>query len=388
VAGTAAPQQALAEAAPALSAGFGLADLRATVFDEPTAEPGGQLVTAMIRIDRERSQELWRTQQVAVVGRTQLLNADGSEQDRATVRAFLEKQDLESVLLVPMGAGHTCLGSLVFFRATGAPRWSSLERRVAQDIGRDLGRMIADSNALHREQRLVRELRELDTVKRELLAAVSHQLKTPLASILSNAELIAASDDEDDLRRGAAAMERGARRISGLVDELLLLARLDRPGPPGEGTPVELAPLVGEILDLHRTSADLQGVELESSCEAATTMGDAAELAALASNLIGNAIKYSEPGDVVRVGVAPHGDEVALTVVDQGIGISARDRTRLFEEFRRGTDPEALSRPGAGLGLAIVDRIVRRHRGRIEVESTPGVGSTFRVYLPAAAATT
>jgi len=318
------------------------------------------------------------------MGRSQVVNEHGSEEDRAVVRQYLESMELESVLLVPMGAGQTCLGSLVFSRAVGAPPWSTPERRVAQDVGRDLGRLIADSNALHREQRLVRELRALDTLKRELLATVSHELKTPVASILSNAELIATTDDEDDVRRGVAAMERGARRMSGLVDELLLLARLDQADGALEGTLMDLGPLVEEVVELHRPTAEVAGVGLEVVQEQATTVGDAGELTALVGNLVSNAVKYSEPGDTVRVGVAVRAGEVEFTVADHGIGIRAQDRARLFEEFRRGTDPEALSRPGTGLGLAIVDRIVRRHGGRIEVESSPGAGSTFRVLLPTA----
>lgn len=384
-AGTASPQRALAEAAPSLIAGFGLVDLRATVFEQPARDPSDDLLRRMSRIDRESSEELWRTQRVAVVGRSQTVGEHGSEEDRAVVRQYLETMGLESVLLVPMGSGQTCLGSLVFSRAVGAPPWSRPERRVAQDIGRDLGRLIADSEALHREQRLVRELRELDTLKRDLLATVSHELKTPIASILSNAELIGSTDDEDDVRRGVAAMERGARRMSSLVDELLLLARLDQADRPQEGAPLDLGPLVEEVVELHRPTAELRGVELAVTSEPAMTPGDAGELTALVGNLVSNAVKYSEQGDAVHVAVVVRDGEVELTVADQGIGIQARDRARLFEEFRRGSDPEALSRPGTGLGLAIVDRIVRRHGGRVEIESTPGAGSTFRVLLPTAA---
>jgi signal transduction histidine kinase len=384
-AGTASPQQALEEAAPGLIAGFGLVNLRATVFDRSEAEPADELLRRMSRIDRESSEELWRTQAVAVLGRSQVVNEHGSEEDRAIVRQYLESMDLESVLLVPMGAGQTCLGSLVFSRAVGAPPWSVPERRVAQDVGRDLGRLIADTYALQREQRLVQELRELDTLKRDLLATVSHELQTPVASILSNAELIGSTDDEDDVRHAVAAMERGARRMSSLVNELLLLARLDQADRTLEGAVLDLAPIVEEVVALHRPTAEARGVDLEVAGERATTVGDAGELTALVGNLVSNAVKYSGSGDTVHVGVAAQDGEVAFTVTDHGIGIHAQDRTRLFEEFRRGTDPEALSRPGTGLGLAIVDRIVRRHGGRVEVESSPGAGSTFRVFLPVAA---
>jgi signal transduction histidine kinase len=381
---TPSPQEALAEATPGLVAGFGLAGLRATVFDAPASEPADDLSGSLDRLHRELAPGLWRAQHVAVLGRSQVIDGPRNDVERAQVLAYLEQAGLESVLLVPMGVGPTCLGSLAFSRAAGARPWSWEERRVAQDVGRDLGRLIADSEALHREQRLVRELRELDTYKRELVAAISHELRTPIASILTNAELIGSTDDEDDVRRGVAAMERGARRMSGLVSELLLLARLDEPGRELAATPIDLGPVVREVVDLQRSVATLRGIEIDSRCESARTVGDALELATVAGNLISNAVKYSQPGDVVRVSVRSSDDEVELAVVDQGIGITEQDRSRLFGEFQRGTDPEALAQPGTGLGLAIVDRIVRRHGGRVEVTSSPGSGSAFRVLLPGA----
>lgn len=319
---------------------------------------------------------------MAVIGRSQSVDGPRGTEERALARAFLDRAELESVLLVPMGVGQTCLGSLAFSRGAGAPPWSTEERRVAQDVGRDLGRLIADSQALHRQQRLVRELRELDTYKRELMAAISHELRTPIASILSNAELIGSSDDEDDVRQGVAAMERGARRMSDLVSELLLLARLDEPGRELAAAPIDLGPVVREVVDLQRPVAARRGVEIDSRCESAKTVGDALELATVVGNLVSNAVKFSRPGGVVQVSVTGSGDEVELAVVDEGIGISEQDRSRLFGEFQRGTDPEALAQPGTGLGLAIVDRIVRRHGGRIDVASSPGSGSAFRVLLP------
>ncbi|GAA1946545.1 hypothetical protein GCM10009798_01920 [Nocardioides panacihumi] len=375
-AATSSPKEAFAEATPSLVAGFGLSDLRATVFDSD-AEPDDGLSAHVARIDREVSPELWRTQRVTVIGRSPSQGRNGTPDDHAHVRAYLDRESLESVLLVPMGAGQTCLGSLAFSRAAGGPAWSPEERRVAQDVGRDLGRLIA-------EQQLVRELRELDTFKRGLMATISHELKTPITSILSNAELIGMTDDEDDLRRGVAAVERGARRMSGLVHELLLLARLDEPGREPASAHVDMAAIVREVVDLQRPVAELRSIVIDVSCEPATTIGDAVELSAVAGNLVSNAVKYSRPRGAVSVSVVRSGTEVELVVADEGIGISDHDRARLFGDFQRGTDPQALAQPGTGLGLAIVDRIVRRHRGRIEVESYVGTGTTFRVLLPGA----
>ena len=388
-AGTPSPQEAFAEATPSLVAGFGLAGLRASVFaatEEPeeSAEPEDDPLRSLTRLDRASAEEMWRTQSVAVVGRSQVVDEHGSAEDRLPVRRYLDRAGLESVLFVPMGAGQTCLGSLVFSRAVGAPAWSSEECRVAQDIGRDLGRLIADSDALRREQRLVRELRELDTHKRDLMAAISHELKTPIASILSNAELIGSTDDEDDVRRGAAAMERGARRMADLVDELLLLARLDEPGRLLPAARIDVTPYVVSGVQLAVESAG------RPSSEVTTVLADGPVVVSadphgieqVVVNLVGNALKYTPPGRTVRVSLGRSGEHVELTVADVGIGISPDDPRLIFTEFFRSSDPAARRQPGTGLGLAIVERIVAQHGGRVEVESAMGRGSTFRVALP------
>lgn len=396
-AGTSSPQEAFAEATPSLVAGFGLATLRASVFSAPTAPPAGpdrdrraddELIRSLSRLDRESAEEMWRTQSVAVVGRTQVIDEHGNPADHHLVRGYLERAGLESVLFVPMGAGQTCLGSLVFSRAAGAPAWSSEERRVAQDIGRDLGRLIADNDALRREQELVRELRELDTYKRDLMAAISHELKTPIASILSNAELIGgmigSTDDEDDVRRGAAAMARGARRMSDLVNELLLLARLDEPGRVPATSRIDLVPYVVSGVQQAVESAGRPASAVTTDVPDAPVVvpADPRGVEQITVNLVGNALKYTPTGRTVSVTLRPAEDRVELTVTDEGIGISADDQRLIFTEFFRSADPEARRQPGTGLGLAIVERIVARHGGRVEVASALGRGSTFTVTLP------
>jgi signal transduction histidine kinase len=391
-AGTSSPEEAFAEATPSLVAGFGLAGLRASVFAAPTetgsAESEDDLLGSLARLDRESAEELWRTQSVAVVGRSQVVDEHGTPEERLLVQRHLDRTGLESVLFVPMGAGQTCLGSLVFSRAAGAPAWSSEERRVAQDIGRDLGRLIADSDALRREQRLVRELRELDTYKRDLMAAISHELKTPIASILSNAELIGgmvgSTDDEDDVRRGAAAMERGARRMSDLVNELLLLARLDEPGRSPATSRIDVTPSVVSGVQQAVESAGRPATQVTTDLPEGPVVvsADPHGIEQVVVNLVGNAVKYTPPGRRVTVSLRRGTENVELAVTDEGIGISPDDQRLIFTEFFRSSDPAARRQPGTGLGLAIVERIVAHHGGRVEVESAAGCGSTFRVILP------
>jgi signal transduction histidine kinase len=117
--------------------------------------------------------------------------------------------------------------------------------------------------------------------------------------------------------------------------------------------------------------------------EPAVVEGDPEELFQLLVNLVGNAIKYTDPGGRVGVGIARKGDDVVVTVSDTGIGISEHDQAQLFREFFRSTNPAALVRPGTGLGLSIVARIVNRHSGTVEVSSERGAGTTVTVTLPA-----
>ncbi len=145
--------------------------------------------------------------------------------------------------------------------------------------------------------------------------------------------------------------------------------------------------LIETALDLARLTARQHGIEI---CVTAPdrpllVRGDPHDLDVLFGNLLSNAVKYSDAGGTIRVVVTTEGDgDLVVAVSDDGIGISEEDRERLFREFFRSTNPEALTRPGTGLGLAISARIVARHGGRIGVESELGRGSTFRVVLPQA----
>jgi signal transduction histidine kinase len=148
--------------------------------------------------------------------------------------------------------------------------------------------------------------------------------------------------------------------------------------------PVDLHHVVDEVVELSAVAADRKGiiVSVQAPAGPLATLGDADELDRLCANLVSNAIKYTPDGRTVTIKLTRDGDQVELCCSDEGIGISAQDQEKLFEEFFRSTNPAAIALPGTGLGLAIVKRIVERHDGRIEVESELGKGSTFRVRLP------
>jgi len=167
---------------------------------------------------------------------------------------------------------------------------------------------------------------------------------------------------------------------------LLELTRLEQSEElPGQA-PVDLDAALTDTVELMDIVATGKGVRIDRkpALTPVFVLGDPDELNRALLNLLSNAVKYSDTGDTVTVGVQRIDDEVIFSCADNGLGISEADRSRLFTEFFRSTNRQALDRPGTGLGLAIVQRIVARHRGRIQVSSELGVGTTFSVQLPAA----
>ena len=222
----------------------------------------------------------------------------------------------------------------------------------------------------------------------QLMSVLSHEVQNPLTVILQNAELLLTEGQHDDLTvHGLEAIQRGARRIEAMGRDLLVLARVGKPDRPLDDV-VDLVRLARGVVELLGTEADNRriGVDVEAAVEQLNVTGDVRDLDALLTNLVANAIKYSEPDDRVRVRlglVEVEGRPTArVEVVDQGVGIREEDRARVFEEFFRSPDPRVRLRPGTGLGLAIADRAAARHGGRIDVESTPRTGTRFVVTLP------
>ncbi len=188
------------------------------------------------------------------------------------------------------------------------------------------------------------------------------------------------------------ALGPGAEELSEqLGADLLALARATEDTDPSDCDPVDLREVFQDCVDLLSVQAEVKrmAIALDLPGDPLPVRGEVGDLEQIASNLVGNAVKYSPDGSTVTVvlasGEAEHGhDEVVVAVSDQGIGISPEDQARLFEEFFRSDDPAACRQPGTGLGLAIVKRVVDRLCGTIAVDSAPGEGSTFTVCLPRA----
>jgi signal transduction histidine kinase len=222
----------------------------------------------------------------------------------------------------------------------------------------------------------------------QLMSVLSHEVQNPLTVILQNAELLLTEGEHDELTlHGLQAIQRGARRIEAMGRDLLVLARVGKPDRPLDDV-VDLVRLARGVVELLGTEADNRriGVDVEARVDRLEVTGDVRDLDALLTNLVANAIKYSEPDDRVRVRLdhveAGGRSDARIEVVDQGVGIREADQARVFEEFFRSPDPRVRLRPGTGLGLAIAERAAARHGGRIEVESSPRTGTRFVVTLP------
>ena len=227
----------------------------------------------------------------------------------------------------------------------------------------------------------------LAEMRRDFVANVSHELKSPLAAIRGYAETLAdgALEDPPAARRFTERILRQCRRLQALLEDLLTLSRLETAEAALERQRVELSGLVRRSADLLAAAAAERGVRLAAGGDPVAVSGDADALERLLLNLLDNAVKYNRPGGAVAVRTVRRGGEALLEVRDTGIGIPADSLPRIFERFYRVEKGRSREEGGTGLGLAIVKHVAQQHGGRVEVESALGEGSLFRVILPLAA---
>ena len=220
--------------------------------------------------------------------------------------------------------------------------------------------------------------------ERAFVQDAAHELRTPLAVIAAQAHALAAAASDDDRSRAKSALENAIARASHLTHQLLTLARLEGDVESGIA-PANLVELAQRVLVEAEPAAAARGIELAlDSPDRLDVMLDTGALHSILDNLVGNAIKYGHTGGRVVVGIAASGDTLTLTVADDGPGIAAAERARLFERFRRGDHGDIA---GAGLGLAIVRQATERLGGRIECGAgLDGRGIAFAITLPAPAA--
>lgn len=240
--------------------------------------------------------------------------------------------------------------------------------------------MVSDLNGM------AAELGSVEALRSDFVASVSHEMKTPLA-VISNYTTIMQDPSLSDEERCAYARKCGdaARRLSGMVADILRLNKLENQAIFPELVAFDLSEHLAECLIGFEEALGTAGLELEVELDEDVTMeGDAELLALVWNNLIGNAIKFSEPGGCVSVRMSAHDGWATVVVTDEGCGIAAEDQRRIFDKFYQADDSHSVQ--GNGLGLALVRRVVDLHGGTVAVESALGQGSAFTVRLPLAVA--
>lgn len=234
--------------------------------------------------------------------------------------------------------------------------------------------------------RVVRRELEIARLQTEFVAAVSHEFRTPLTSLSHVTELLQESDDIPGDRRRSFydALGRNTERLQRLVESLLDFARMESGRKPYDLHSTDVSALITRVVTDFRLDARRQGLEVKLDVDPAPlrTRVDAGSLTNAVWNLLDNAVKYSPGGPIVKVTVRAHPDGVAIAVSDNGLGVPAHEHGKIFQRFVRGQQASAVGIKGTGLGLAMVDHIVRAHGGRVELESTEGAGSTFTIVLP------
>ncbi len=265
----------------------------------------------------------------------------------------------------------------------GAIAAGDLSRRVERaDERTEVGRLGLALNAMLSQIESAFRAREASERKlRRFVADASHELRTPLTAVRAYAELFTRGADSrpDDLARAMTGISRESERMSLLVDDLLLLARLDE-GRPLERKDVELERVVGDAVETARTVEPDRPIEFHA--EHAVVIGDRDRLRQVVDNLLGNVRAHTPAGAPVEVSVAGVNGNAVIEVKDSGPGMSPEDVSRVFERFYRADASRSRASGGVGLGLSIVAAVAEAHGGTASASSEPGVGTTFRITLP------
>ena len=228
------------------------------------------------------------------------------------------------------------------------------------------------------------EMRRLDAIRRDFVANISHELKTPIGalSILSEA-VLGAADDPEAITRFATRMQAEAQRLSGLVQEIIDLSRLQDGDPLKSGEVVDLALAAKEASDQTNLSAESRNISVVlSTPESVEIAGSREQVIMAIHNLIENAINYSPEGTRVAVALRVADGIAEISVSDQGIGIPESALERIFERFYRVDAARSRATGGTGLGLSIVKHVATNHGGDVSVWSVEGAGSTFTIRFP------
>ena len=301
-------------------------------------------------------------------------------------RAALLAAGATAALSVPFRVEPGSAGAVTLVRCATGACWSPSEADTVRTVSADLGRALLWAELEERERELADRLRDLENVRTDFMVTVSHELRTPLTSIAGYLHILAEHDGgtlTDVQRQMIAAIERGTARLNALIDDLLVLTRIETGALRAELREVEYGWLVTAAVAGVRPAADAAGVRVDADVGAGLAgRADPEQIDLVLTNLLGNAVKFTPDGGRVRVRADREGEYVVIEVSDTGIGIPGADQEKVFQRFVRAGNAAGRAIQGTGLGLAIVRAVVEQHGGRASLTSREGGGTTVTVRLP------
>jgi two-component system, OmpR family, phosphate regulon sensor histidine kinase PhoR len=303
------------------------------------------------------------------------------------IRQVLLGTGAVSLLITPFGAGRELMGMLTLLRTDPGKLWVRPEIEAVESLAGDIGRGLEHARLYEKEERLVSELKSLDQAKSGFLASASHDLRTPLTSIIGYVEIMQdgeAGPVSQQQIKMLDAVNRNGRRLQNLIEDMLTISKIELGAFTSDLHPVDLAGLLPDAVDLVRPSAEEGGLTFEVAVldRDLVVDGDAAQLDRVLMNLLSNAVKYTPSGGAVRLSATREAGEAVLLVSDTGIGIPEKDQKSLFTRFFRATNAVERAYSGSGLGLSIARSIIENHHGQIRLTSTEDAGTTVTVRLP------
>ncbi len=315
------------------------------------------------------------------------LHASAEGEIPARIRQTLLDLGAASLLLTPFGAGHELLGCFALARTNSGHSWEQPEVEAVESLAGDVGRGLEHARLYEGEERLVAELKSLDRTKADFLASASHDLRTPLTSIIGYMELLSEGEAGPVSPLQAKmldAVDRNTRRLKKMIEDMLTISKIELGSFTSQLHPLDLTGLVKAAADVIRPAAAAGGLAFEVSCPDRDLRvdGDPEQLDRVLVNLLSNAVKYTPRGGSVALAMDRAGDSAVLTVADTGIGIPERDQGSLFTRFFRASNAIEAAIQGSGLGLSIARTIVTNHHGDLSVESAEDRGTKVTVRIP------
>ena len=345
--------------------------------------------TAELPVDEGLSPSDWQAWLESFGPQLQSVVLDAGTTGAAELRNGIDPrlEGVNAALVTPLVAGPEVVGTITVGVRDGGHEWTTAQVSLVEAVAADMGRTVHHARLFEQQSAILGQLRELDRTKSDFLSTISHELRTPLTSIAGYVEMMRDGDAGPVQPMQQNMLEivgRNTQRLRDLIEDVLMISRVESGAVRSERLPVLLAGLVEQVVTTLRPMAASGQVRVDviPTRDQGLVLGDPAQLDRVLLNLIGNAIKFTPVNGRVTVSVAVRDDELVLRVEDTGIGIPAPEVDRLFTRFFRASNATSRQIPGTGLGLAIVGSLVDAHDGRVEVDSVEGRGTTFTVTLP------